>query len=118
MEFRPGILPGEPVRYRRLRNPVWSQNIWLGREVGSKRGSGMLLAYERPLCAMSGRSMARNARTGWARLRDFSEAPGAPRQIQSGTDSRAQIADQQSPKPTFTGSGRLTSSRRLWAART
>src|SRR5258708_25209617 len=36
--FDRGILPGEHVRCRRLRNLVWSQNIRLRREVGSKRG--------------------------------------------------------------------------------
>jgi len=51
VEFRLGILPGEHIRCRRLRDLGWSQNIRLGREVGSKRGSGMLLAYKGPLCA-------------------------------------------------------------------
>ena len=50
-------------------------------------------------------------------LRDFYEAPGAHRRIPFGSDLRVQIADQQPPKPTFAGSGRLTSSRPLGAAR-
>jgi hypothetical protein len=67
MEFRPGISPGERVRCRRLRNLVWSQNIRLGREVGSKRVSGMLLAYERPLCATPSKGITEFCGTEGAR---------------------------------------------------
>ena len=40
-------------------------------------------------------------------LRDFYEAPGAPRQIPFGSDSRVQIAEAQPPIPTFANGGHL-----------
>src|ERR1700730_5329426 len=50
-------------------------------------------------------------------LRDFYEAPGAPRRIPFGSDTRVQISDYEPPRPTFADSGRLTSSRRFGGGR-